>query len=150
MFSVSSDDFRYLVFSLYAVILTVMSGCLIKDAQVEEDESSLQKALYYIGGPLLFPWLAIQPWTLTYGRAGLVAFIITIPVSGWVMFYRFRAAYRRKKEKLEAEGDTKSEEYDCVSRMHNSYEWEHKENIVYLGMGAIYMAGISIYYFFFK
>lgn len=146
MFSVSSDDFRYLVFSLYAVILTVMSGCLIKDAQVEEDESSLQKALYYIGGPLLFPWLAIQPWTLTYGTAGVVAFIITIAISNWVMFFRFKAVYRRKKKKLEAEGNTKSEEYDRTSRAYHMMRRKFEEII--FGT-AIFWVGVLIWYIFF-
>lgn len=146
MFSVSTDDFMYLVYSLYAVILTVMSGYLIKNAQVEEDESSLQKALYYIGGPLLFPWLAIQPWILTYGTAGFIAYAVTIGVSSWVMFFRFKAAYRRKKEKLETEGDTKSEEYDRTSRayymMRRQFEWK----ILPL---LIYGVGVLIWYIFF-
>lgn len=102
----------------YAIVLSGICIIYIRKSKVEEEDSFFQKVLYYVGGPMMLPWLVIQPWICTFGRTGVIVSILTIAIYGMIVLFREAEIFRRRVLRLQEMGDIESSKYKAEQRIY--------------------------------
>lgn len=102
----------------YTIVLTGICIIYIRKSKIEEEDSFIQKVLYYVAGPMMLPWLVIQPWICTFGRAGVIVSVFTITIYGMLVLFREAELFRRRVLKLQNMGNMESSKYRAERRIY--------------------------------